>query len=584
MDTIPQKESEKVEFKSSFDSECIETLAAFANSRGGSVYVGIGDGRKTVGVSLGKETLVQWVNEIKSKTEPSIVPDIDVSDENQKQVVVLSVTEFPVKPVSVRGKYFKRVGSSNHLMNLNEILNMHTQTFNSSWDYYIDTHHQVTDISEEKANHLISLYNKSREIPIENDVPEFLAKMELIREGKLTHAAFLLLMKCESVVSTIELGHFQDEITIKDGITISADLVTEVEDVLSFIRKHISKAYIITGNPAREERWDYPLDALREIVMNMIVHRDYAHYGDSSVKIYNDRIEFFNPGRLPDRISIENLMSGNYVSICRNKLVSKIFKEISWIEKYGTGIRRVTSLFLAYGAPAPVFENFQHGFRVTAYPVKSDLEIVNNLENGQKNTNDLGNDLVNDLVNSPGYYLVNNSVNDLENDLVNDLEVGNDLENNPSNDLVNDLVNSPGYYPVNNSENDLVNDPGNDLVNGHGYYLENNSGNDLVNDPGNDLVNDLVNGSGYYLENNSGNDLVNDPGNDLVNDLENDLSENQQKILSEMQKSRRITQEKLSRIIGISEKNIRININVLKGKGFIERVGPDKGGYWKILI
>ncbi|MDR1171126.1 MAG: putative DNA binding domain-containing protein [Bacteroidales bacterium] len=231
MNAIPQKESEKAEFKSSFDSECIETLAAFANSRGGSVYVGIGD----------------------------------------------------------------------------EILNMHTQTFNSSWDYYIDTYHQVTDISEEKANHLISLYNKSREIPIENDVPEFLAKMELIREGKLTHAAFLLLMKRESAVSTIELGHFQDEITIKDGITISADLITEVEDVLSFIRKHINKAYIITGNPAREERWDYPLDALREIVMNMIVHRDYAHYGDSSVKIYNEKNIRININTLKGKGLIERV-------------------------------------------------------------------------------------------------------------------------------------------------------------------------------------------------------------------------------------------------------------------------------------
>jgi len=65
--------------------------------------------------------------------------------------------------------------------------------------------------------------------------------------------------------------NFQNEITIKDGISLSTDLITEVEEVLAFLRKHISKEFIITANPARIERWEYPLESLREIVLNMIV-------------------------------------------------------------------------------------------------------------------------------------------------------------------------------------------------------------------------------------------------------------------------------------------------------------------------
>src|SRR5674476_655991 len=89
-----------------------------------------------------------------------------------------------------------------------------------------------------------------------------------------------------------------------------ADLFTEIEEVFNFIKKHINKEYIITGSPQREERWQYPMDALREIIINMIVHR---HYGDSSVKIYDTSIEFFNPGSLPDTITIEQLLQGNYI-------------------------------------------------------------------------------------------------------------------------------------------------------------------------------------------------------------------------------------------------------------------------------
>jgi ATP-dependent DNA helicase RecG len=141
-------------------------------------------------------------------------------------------------------------------------------------------------------------------------------------------------------------------------------MFTEIEEVFNFIKKHINKEYIITGNPQREERWQYPMDALREIIINMIVHRDYMHYGDSSIKIFDNSIEFFNPGNLPDTITIEQLLQGNYISQTRNKKVASIFKEAGLIEKYGSGIKRIQQQFIAYGLQPPVFENFQHGFRV----------------------------------------------------------------------------------------------------------------------------------------------------------------------------------------------------------------------------
>ncbi|SEL99312.1 ATP-binding protein [Parapedobacter koreensis] len=168
-------------------------------------------------------------------------------------------------------------------------------------------------------------------------------------------------------IESFELGRFSTPTSIKDGQTSRSDLFTEVEEVLAFIRKHINKEYIITGDPQREERWQYPMPALREIVTNMVVHRDYMNSGDSSVKIFDDYIEFFNPGHLPDTITIEQLLADDYSSYARNRKVAATFKEAQLIEKYGSGIRRIREAFEQYGLKAPKFENFQHGFRVVVY-------------------------------------------------------------------------------------------------------------------------------------------------------------------------------------------------------------------------
>ncbi len=99
----------------------------------------------------------------------------------------------------------------------------------------------------------------------------------------------------------------------------------------------------------------------------MIIHRDYQDSGDSIIKIFNDKIVSFNPGKLPDDISVEQLISGNYTSKARNKKIASVFKETGIVEQDGSGIRRMRELFIAYNLEAPVFENFQHSFRVTVF-------------------------------------------------------------------------------------------------------------------------------------------------------------------------------------------------------------------------
>jgi ATP-dependent DNA helicase RecG len=167
----------------------------------------------------------------------------------------------------------------------------------------------------------------------------------LIREERPTHAAYLMFKNKDSLSTTIELGRFQNPITIKDTARTQSDIITQVEDVMSFVKKHMNLALIITGEIQNTQKWQYPLEAIREIILNMIIHRDYRANADSVVKIFDDKIEFYNPGKLPDVITVQNLIENNYKSTPRNKSIAEFFKNPGWIEKYGSGIERINQLF-----------------------------------------------------------------------------------------------------------------------------------------------------------------------------------------------------------------------------------------------
>jgi predicted HTH transcriptional regulator len=122
-------ESQTVEFKSTFDRDVIETLVAFANTQGGTVLVGVADDGSVKGITIGKESLNEWLGQIKLSTSPSIIPDIDKIKINEKIVVAIRVGEYPVKPINTKGKYFRRVASSNHQLTLSEITDMYMQSY-----------------------------------------------------------------------------------------------------------------------------------------------------------------------------------------------------------------------------------------------------------------------------------------------------------------------------------------------------------------------------------------------------------------------------------------------------------------------
>ncbi|WP_143255046.1 ATP-binding protein [Alkalitalea saponilacus] len=211
---------------------------------------------------------------------------------------------------------------------------------------------------------------KISNLTINEDPLSFLFKYDLVRGQDITNAAYLLFKNKVSALTTIELGRFQDEITIKDSSRTKEDVLKQIEQVLDFVKKHINREVIITGEARNIQKWQYPLNAIREIVTNLIVHRVCRLSSDSIVKIFDDRIEFFNPGRLPKNITVDDLLNNRYRSTPRNKLIADLCKDIGLIGKYGSGIQRVINNFIDAGLPVLLFQNISVGFMVTVYSEK----------------------------------------------------------------------------------------------------------------------------------------------------------------------------------------------------------------------
>ena len=147
---IASGESETVEFKERFDRETTETAVAFANTNGGVILIGVSDKGQLKGVSVGKESLRNWSNQISQATDPRVIPEIESVTLESKQVVAIRIKEFPIKPVSARGRCFRRVSVSNRVMTPQEIARMHLNTVRQSWDQLLSVNTSIDDIDAEK--------------------------------------------------------------------------------------------------------------------------------------------------------------------------------------------------------------------------------------------------------------------------------------------------------------------------------------------------------------------------------------------------------------------------------------------------
>jgi len=132
----------------------------------------------------------------------------------------------------------------------------------------------------------------------------------------------------------IHCGKFKEETMVIDDRMIEGAIIEQIEESMDFIRKNINVRFVMTGKPAREEVWDYPLEALREAVINAVCHRDYTVSSNTEVRIYDNELIVWNPGGLPLGLTVEDLYKP-HPSILRNKGIGGVFYDMGLVEQWG---------------------------------------------------------------------------------------------------------------------------------------------------------------------------------------------------------------------------------------------------------
>jgi len=275
---IKNGESKTVEFKETFDNKTIETAVAFANTRGGHIFIGVSDQGAKKGAQIGKETLIGWTNKISQGTQPRIIPEVESSEIESKIIAVIQIKESPIKPVSTKGRCYRRVENSNRLMTPQDIAEMHLHSTGTSWDKTFAPDATMSDIDPEKIKRYKRMSRDAgrRDVGDHEEPLEVLKKLELVKEGNLTWAALLLFRKDTKYLRSqglVHCGRFKEEIIVIDNRMIEGTIVEQIDEAMDFIRKNISVKFVMTGKPQRDEVWDYPLEAIRESIINAVKYR-----------------------------------------------------------------------------------------------------------------------------------------------------------------------------------------------------------------------------------------------------------------------------------------------------------------------
>lgn len=329
-------ESETVEYKSIVVDDIKKSVVAFANSSGGVLYVGIADAGNIVGLSDANADMLSINNMLRDGIKPDITLFVRCHTEriDNRDIIRIDVQSGTDRPYYLVGKgirpegVYVRHGAASVPATDTSIRKMIRETDGDSYERLRSVEQNLTFTSA-------AVEFEKRKVRFGTSQ---MATLGMVNADKIyTNLALLLSEQC---VHTIKAAVFQDKTQqiFKDRQEFCGSLFRQINDVYNYLDLN-NKITATFDKLLRIDNRDYPEPALREALLNAVVHREYSTSGSILVKIFSDRIEFISPGGLVSGIEIEDIMSG--YSACRNSGLADVFYRLQFIEAYGTGIQKI---------------------------------------------------------------------------------------------------------------------------------------------------------------------------------------------------------------------------------------------------
>jgi len=357
---LKEGEGYKVEFKEAI-AGLDKEIVAFANASGGRILIGVTDEGKPRGIIINNK-LKSQIQDIVNNCKPR--PFILL--EEVGKVLVANVREGTDKPYECSSGFFKRIGPNSQKMTRNEIIKIFKSEGKIRFDELIETKFNYPkDFDKNRLKMFMQLAGISKI----GNTEKILVSLGVAekQEGKLyfNNAGILFFAREPQrfipwSVFTVALFKDTSGVDIIDRKEIEGSLFEIVEKVMKFVQLYAKVAYRFTGKPQRENIYEYPFDAIREAVINSVMHKYYFEHG------HNNILRF-----LPDRIRIENYWQkpSNFIFgktvFRRNHIIADLFSKIHFGEKMGTGFERIRKACKREKAPYPDIEFNENYFYIT---------------------------------------------------------------------------------------------------------------------------------------------------------------------------------------------------------------------------
>ena len=353
------RESLKIEFKREYTEEVKKTVIAFANTDGGEIRIGVDDDGTVVGVADVDSVMLQVTNSVRDSIKPDVTMFLlcESREVEGKPIIIVDVQRGTARPYYLAGKgvrpegVFIRQGASTVPATESAILKMIRETSGDSYETARSLMQELTFRSAERI---------FREEKIRFGAEQKRTLGLIGEDGSFSNLALLLSDQC---LHTVRLAVFEgaSKRVFKDRSEFSGSLLQQLEEIYDSLDR-INRTRAEFSGLKRTDIRDYPPEALREALLNAIVHRDYSYSASTLVSVFDDRIEFVSLGGLPKGIGYGDMMLG--VSVLRNARLAEIFYRLRLIEAFGTGMPKIMECYRGYEAQ-PGIELSDNAFKIT---------------------------------------------------------------------------------------------------------------------------------------------------------------------------------------------------------------------------
>ena len=353
------KESIHLELKKEYVKDILKTVIAFANTSGGKIYIGIDDDGKVLGVQRLDTDILKLSNSIRDSIKPDITlfTSILVEKIDGKDVIVVDVQKGASSPYYLTDKgirpsgVYVRQGASSVPATDAAILKMIRDTDGDNFE-------ELRSLNQNLDFDFLKKEFEDANIKLEHSQ---MRTFNIIDEdGLYTNLGLLLSEQCPHTIKAAVFEGSTKEI-FKDRFEFSGSLLKQMKDVYSFLNRYNRTNSEITGLKRTDTR-EYPEIALREALLNSIVHKEYSYSSSTLISVFDDKIEIVTIGGLTKGLSEDDIMLG--VSILRNRNLANIFYRLKLIEAYGTGIPKIIESYNEYNVK-PKIEISSNAFKIT---------------------------------------------------------------------------------------------------------------------------------------------------------------------------------------------------------------------------